>query len=72
MLDEFEELEQSIVNEDGQVDHAKLRQLEKQKGIQPLPNVDHSQIDHEEFNKNFYQEHPEVESLEFDQVNTKR
>lgn len=72
IFDEFEELEQSIVNDDGQVDHAKLRLLEKQRGIQPLANVDHSQIEHEEFNKNFYQEHPEIQAIEFDGVNKKR
>ena len=51
------------------MDHAKLRLLEKQRGIQPLPNVDHTQIDHEEFNKNFYQEDSEVQGMEFDAVN---
>ncbi|EDO43557.1 predicted protein, partial [Nematostella vectensis] len=33
---------------------------EKSKIIEPLPRVDHSEIDYKPFNKNFYEEHPEI------------
>jgi ATP-dependent RNA helicase DDX42 len=32
--------------------------------IEPLPAVDHSQIEYGEFAKNFYTEHEEIERLE--------
>lgn len=46
--------------------------LEKQRGIQPLPNIDHSQFDYEEIEKDFYRENPEVSNMEFDAVNSIR
>ena len=36
--------------------------------IDPLPEIDHSDIDYEPFNKNFYEEHPEIQSLTQEQV----
>ena len=36
--------------------------------IDPLPPIDHSKITYENFTKNFYSEHPEIESLSPDQV----
>lgn len=40
----------------------------KPKYIDPLPPIDHSEFDYEEFTKNFYQEHEEIAGLEEDQV----
>ena len=71
VLDEFEALEQQIMNEKGEVDHDKLRQLEK-RGIQPLAKIDHAQIEYEVFEKDFYIEHPEVAAMDFEQVSAKR
>jgi hypothetical protein len=59
------------MNEKGEVDHEKLRQLEK-KGIQPLTKVDHSQIEYESFEKDFYLEHTEVADMNFEAVGAKR
>jgi len=36
--------------------------------IDPLPPLDHSKINYEEFNRNFYTEHAQIKSLTFDQV----
>lgn len=36
--------------------------------IDPLPPIDHSKITYENFTKNFYSEHPEIQSLSADQV----
>ena len=71
ILDEFDIIEQQILNDRGEVDHEKLRQLEK-KGIQPLSKVDHSQIEYEAFEKDFYIEHPEVAAMNFEAVGAKR
>ena len=59
------------MNDKGEVDHEKLRQLEK-KGIQPLTKADHSQIEYEAFDKDFYLEHPEVGAMNFEAVSAKR
>ena len=55
-----------VTSNDGQVNLAKLRQLEKKSGIVPLERVDHSTIKHRPFTKNFYAEHPLVEALTSD------
>lgn len=36
--------------------------------IDPLPSVDHSSIEYEIFNKNFYEEHPDIASLNQEQI----
>ena len=36
--------------------------------IDPLPAIDHSSIQYEQFNKNFYEEHPDITSLNRNQV----
>lgn len=36
--------------------------------IDPLPPIDHSEIDYEDFEKNFYEEHEEVSKLTDAQV----
>ena len=58
-----------VTSNNGQVNLAKLRQLEKKSGIVPLERVDHSAIRHRPFTKNFYAEHPFVEGLTSDHVN---
>ncbi|KAB7500849.1 ATP-dependent RNA helicase DDX42, partial [Armadillidium nasatum] len=40
----------------------------KPKYIDPLPPIDHSEFEYEEFTKNFYQEHEEIAALTEDQV----
>lgn len=40
----------------------------KKKMIDPLPSIDHSKINYEEFNKNFYTEHSQIKELNGDQV----
>ena len=44
----------------------------KNKIIDPLPPVDHHDIDYEKFNKNFLEEHPDVANLMEFQVNELR
>ncbi len=39
-----------------------------QKIIDPLPPIDHSTIEYESFEKNFYQEHDEIKALSSQQV----
>ena len=41
---------------------------EKNKHIDPLPPIDHSEINYENFTKNFYEEHPDISSLSRIQV----
>jgi ATP-dependent RNA helicase DDX42 len=41
---------------------------DKKKIIDPLPPIDHSTIEYKPFEKNFYQEHPEITSLTNKQV----
>ncbi|XP_041478434.1 ATP-dependent RNA helicase DDX42-like [Lytechinus variegatus] len=41
---------------------------ERSKIIDPLPPVDHSMIDYEPFNKNFYNEHESIQSLNYSVV----
>ncbi len=71
ILDEFDALEREIMNENGEIDHEKLRQIEK-RGIQPLQKVDHTQIEYEDFQKDFYMEHPELQARGFEEVASKR
>ena len=40
--------------------------------IDPLPPIDHSDIDYEPFERNFYQEHEEIKALTNDQVDELR
>ena len=56
----------------GSLNLKKLRELEKKAGIQPLEPVDHSKVNHRPFTKNFYVEHPEVESMSVDEVSRVR
>lgn len=37
--------------------------VEKSKIIDPLPPIDHSDIDYESFERNFYEEHPDISKL---------
>lgn len=41
----------------------------KSKYIDPLPPIDHSQIEYSDFEKNFYNVHPDISSLTNQQVN---
>ena len=41
----------------------------KSKYIDPLPPIDHSKIDYKPFEKNFYNEHPDIAGLSPIQVN---
>ena len=43
-----------------------------QKMIDPLPTIDHREIDYERFNKNFYIEHEEIAALTSDKVDELR
>lgn len=70
-LNEFELMEQEILGADGEIDFDKLRQLEK-KGIQPLPPVDHTLVEYESFEKDFYKEHPSITGLSADVINARR
>lgn len=45
---------------------------EKKKFIDPLPPIDHSQIEYEKFEKNFYHEHEEIKALTQNQVDELR
>uniref|UniRef100_A0A8R1ELX8 RNA helicase n=2 Tax=Caenorhabditis japonica TaxID=281687 RepID=A0A8R1ELX8_CAEJA len=38
------------------------------KVIDPLPDIDHSQIDYPKFNKNFYEEHGDIKRLHYMEV----
>lgn len=40
----------------------------KKKFIDPLPPIDHSEIEYEPFEKNFYTPHPDIEKLDHQQV----
>jgi ATP-dependent RNA helicase DDX42 len=40
--------------------------------IDPLPPIDHSTISYDPFEKHFYNEHPEIESMSSEQVNDLR
>jgi len=40
----------------------------KKERIEPLPTVDHSKIEYEPFNKDFYEEHEEIQALTNDRV----
>ncbi|XP_071811581.1 ATP-dependent RNA helicase DDX42-like [Apostichopus japonicus] len=47
--------------------------IERSKIIDPLPELDHSQINYEDFSKNFYEEHSEISSMSFfDVVNLRK
>ncbi|XP_071949373.1 ATP-dependent RNA helicase DDX42-like [Antedon mediterranea] len=41
---------------------------EKSKIIDPLPDVDHSEIEYDSFNKNFYEEHQDIAKLSYHDV----
>ena len=41
---------------------------EKNRHIDPLPPIDHSEIKYENFTKNFYEEHPDIAGLSRIQV----
>ncbi len=45
---------------------------EKSKIIDPLPPIDHSTIEYESFEKNFYNEHENIKALSNDQVDDLR
>lgn len=45
---------------------------EKNKMIDPLPPIDHTEIDYKKFEKNFYQEHEEISKLTQSQVDELR
>lgn len=47
--------------------------VEKSKIIDPLPSIDHSEINYESFSKNFYEEHAEISKMSFfDVVNLRK
>lgn len=45
---------------------------DKKKIIDPLPAIDHSEISYQPFRKDFYQEHPEIKTLDDAQVHELR
>lgn len=45
---------------------------EKSKIIEPLPPIDHSEIQYADFDSNFYEEHPDIAALPRSQVDTLR
>ncbi|XP_022664363.1 ATP-dependent RNA helicase DDX42-like isoform X2 [Varroa destructor] len=45
---------------------------QKSKYIKPLPSVDHSIVEYKSFEKNFYNEHPDISSLSPDEANKLR
>ncbi len=45
---------------------------EKSKIIDPLPPIDHSTIEYEPFEKNFYQEHEDIKQLTKSQIDDLR
>lgn len=59
------------MGENGEINIGKLREFEK-RGIQPLQAIDHTKLEYEGFEKEFYNEHQEVIDLGFDEVNAKR
>lgn len=63
------------VDDDQDIDYDEDGNLivpEKSKIIDPLPPVDHSQIQYEKFEKNFYHEHDEIKALTNQKVNELR
>lgn len=64
-------MEEEILNDEGDIDYDKLRNMEK-KGIQPLPMVDHTQVEYETFDKEFYQEHEDITNMSADIINAFR
>jgi len=60
-----------VTDDQGEIDFEKLRKMEK-KGIQPVKPIDHADVEYEEVEKDFYKEHPEIEALDFEQVNQLR
>jgi len=43
--------------------------VQKNKDIEPLPPVNHDEIDYPKFEKNFYKEHPDIAILSDEQIN---
>lgn len=66
LADEQEELNVEYDN-DGNIIY-----VEKNKIIDPLPPIDHSEIEYENFERNFYEEHEEIAKLTEQEVNTLR
>eukprot|EP00347_Sterkiella_histriomuscorum_P009775 403339941 len=63
--------QEALLDGNGNLDYEKLRQMEK-KGIQALNTLDHTQIEYDSFEKNFYQEHPDITAMSFEDVNYTR
>ena len=61
-----------VTSDSGQVNLAKIRQMEKKTGIVPLERIDHSTITYKPYTKNFYVESPRVEAMTSDYVNQMR
>ena len=51
-----------FLDSEGEVDLEYLKK-DKKKKIEPLPNVEHSSVKYEPFNKDFYEEHEEIAKL---------
>jgi len=45
-----------------------IEQQQKKKMIKPLPMIYHSEIEYEPFEKDFYEEHPEISAMSSEQV----
>lgn len=61
-----------VTNDNGSVNMAKLRHLEKKHGVAPLERIDHDKIVYRPFTKNFYAESSGVEPMTNEQVDELR
>ncbi|XP_052247300.1 ATP-dependent RNA helicase DDX42-like [Dreissena polymorpha] len=66
LADEAEELNVEYDNE------GNIVYVAKDKVIDPLPPLDHSDIDYEQFERNFYEPHPDIQKLSEQDVNELR
>ena len=53
---------EDMINSDGELDPEKWKKHKKKK-IEPLELIDHSKIEYEEFNKDFYKEHDDIKNM---------
>jgi len=60
-----------LISSQRNLDFDAIRNKKKQK-IEPLPVIDHSKVEYEAFNKNFYDEHEEIRDLPDDRVRSLR
>ncbi|EGR26997.1 hypothetical protein IMG5_203370 [Ichthyophthirius multifiliis] len=56
-----------FLDSDGEIDFAKLKE-NKKKNFKLLDKFDHSKVKYQQFTKNFYIEHPDIQSLQQTQI----